>query len=253
MRTRYAVSMDGAPLDAVSEQLYITDILEKAPVQALSLSDVMGCDGQRVTEKRRRSLEITITFQLRLYDPASRQRALSAVSAWCMGKHLTASTRPGQRLRVVCKALPAASALKWTETLSASFVAVFPPYWEEARPAVAAGSRAARLYVPGSAPLCPADVTLTARENLDSLRIQTPLSMMRFQGLALEADDALRITHDENGRLLLEKQASGRVTSAYALRLGESDDELWLPCGKQSEITCDGNAQVQVSCRGWWM
>ena len=246
--------MDGAPLESISEQLYLADIQEKTPVQSLSLADVMGYDGQRVTEARRRSLEVVLTFQLRLYDPASRQRALSAVCAWCQGRYLTASTRPGQRLRVTCKALPAASALKWTETLSASFLAVSPPYWEEERPALAGGMGAARLYVPGSAPRCPADVTVTARESLDSLCIQTPLSMMRFAGLALESGDALRVCHDEAGRLRLEKQLTGgRVTSAYALRTGDSDDELWIPCGKRSEITCDGNAHVAVSCRGWWL
>lgn len=253
MRTRYRAAMDGVMLEALSEQLYVADIQEKTPVQALSLSDVMGYDGQRVTEKRRRSLEITITFQLRLYDPASRQRALSAVCAWCQGRYLTASTRPGQRLCVTCKALPAASALKWTETLSASFLAVSPPYWEEERPAFAGGLGAASLYVPGSTPRCPADVTITARENLDSLRIQTPLSMMRFAGLSLAPGDQLRAMHDDFGRLQLEKHANGVVTSAYALRTGESDDELWIPCGKRSEITCDGNAYVAVSCRGWWM
>lgn len=255
-RTRYQVYMDGEPLDAFGTALYITDVEEASPVYVSLDADKIGT-GRRRLRSDAESLTVTISFMLREYDPAERQRKLDYVHKWAMGRYLTASNRPGKRLRVHMSSLPPASALQWTETLTVALIAMDPPYWEEETPTVvhfAQGDTQKSVFMPGTVDETPCSIEAenTGGETVDSLRISTECSMLAFDGLGLAAGERLRVYNDEETGLLriMIIGNDGTERTAYDKRTAESSDELLVPCGKVTNINNDNGIKMRIEARG---
>ena len=87
------------------------------------------------------------------------------------------------------------------------------------------------------------DVTITPTTGtLTHAEITVGATAFTFDGLALDAGDALTIRHDERGFLRID--AAG--ASAFGFRTAQSDDELIAAPGI-NDVTFEGDAACDVS------
>lgn len=256
MKTRYRVYIDGVPLDTLDKNIYITDIEESSPDMATETAQIIG-HGMRVVSQFTNSMDVTVYFMLRDYSTFKRQRSLDNIKQWARGNVLTASHRPGKRLRVVVKDYPNVSALRWTDTLAITFTATNPPYWEEEAPSIAtieSNRASAEIEVPGTAEYTECDLKITAKGVVNGLKITTPLSVFQLHKLNMDAGDVLTIDHDDSNRIrMMVTSVDGETYSIYNRRTAESDDEIRVPCGAKSTITKMGNADYEIRARGRWI
>lgn len=253
-----SVSLDGRPLWAVDRRIRLVDVRECPPQLRVRTTQKAGREGLHVTQIRREALEVTVLFEVRESDPARRQEVLSKVAAWCAGRVLRVSTRPGMRLRAVCTTLPAGgSALRWTEVLTAVFTAYETPWWEAETPVRAAGEgRETELWldVPGSGTSV---MELTAENKGEAVCGQVTVrcgsDSLTLAGLTLAPGEKLRIGHDEAGYMTLCAQGSGGTRSVYACRTPGSADEVRIQPGR-SCIRCEADTPLswQAEVRGRW-
>lgn len=250
--TRYHVWLNGLGLQDIDPTVYITDVQEYAPEPLLTTAPRALGDGLHVLRQSRQSLSVAVRFALREYQPARRSAILQKIRGWAaQGGSLTTSQRPGQRLMVDPAALPAHSALRWTEELTLLFTARIAPYWEEAYPVQS--SVPITLTLPGDAPAAPMELRwpCTATASAD-MTITTPLSSLSFHALPAIVGQELVISH-KAGVLT----AFIGETDVLPCRTPESSDDLLLPCGTPALVSVKVNgADAQgctVSARGRWL
>lgn len=251
MITRYACWMDGQGLQDVDPALLILDIAESAPDTEVRTA-ASPLSGTRVTGLARRSLTVTVTFAVRETSPVRRAAVLERVAAWAQGTRLTVGHRPGQQLRCLCTALPAASALRWTAPLTVAFTAFASPYWESDHaacawitPAALTGS--AVLTPVGTAPAVPAEALVINQsgETVNTLRLSCGDTSFDFRDLALSSGERLLIDHDDHGRLrmMIHGETSRSVMDK---RTPDSADELLAACRRGNAVTVQSDAPVTV-------
>lgn len=250
MITRHRVWLDGQGLGEVDPAIIVTDIIEAEPEMYFATAARAKGDGLTVTRRSRRSLSVTVRFLIREYDPLRRSAVLEKVHRWAMGKTLTLSHRPGQELTVVVDVLPAlSSALKWTGELALTFTAYAQPYWHSAIPAVLAANSGS-LYVEGTAPAAPTDVSITLTGAASTLTVRVADAAITLAGLSLPAGSVIAFTHDEQGLLHI---ACGD-TPLLPFRTAASSDDLLAVPGKFNALSCTGDQPVKAtfSIKGVW-
>lgn len=152
MVSRFEVWVDDVALSSISPAIRIADIIYSRPQMSNSGYNYPGRSGSVITARTASTTSCTVTFEVREYDPAKRMGIVNDINKWACTWHpyspnvngygvngaslvssgkgiLKTSDRPGQVL-ILAYAEPAviSSSLKWTDTLSVTFVAVYP-YW----------------------------------------------------------------------------------------------------------------------------
>ena len=247
MTTRYDCALNGVPLSSVDERICVTDILESAPRLALTTASRPG-DGLHLLQRKRESLAVQVRFILPVADVTLRRAIVQQVTAWAApGGVLTTSDRPGQRLSVVCQALPAVSALCWLDEMMLTFCAMNPPFWEDASPVSVEFSDDATLTLPGTAPEAPVEAVVTNEgdASLTTLTLSAGITFMTFEGLNLPAGGVFTLT-TEDGVLC----ARCDDTSVLLCRTDDSDDQLLLPCGEEGFLTVSADQPVTAVFSG---
>lgn len=271
MRTRFACSLDGQPLEGVAPCLAILDIRESAPALTCHTARPARGEGTLLLSQSCDSRPVTIVFALRDRSPARRGEAMEAVQRWSRGSRLEVSSRPGRFLTVCCTTLPAVdSAQRWSEGLKIVFTAYEVPFWQDkhlsrAILTGAAGSGVApltgSLYAGGTARETPVDVQVkntSASATCQHLTLTAGESRFAFTGLALLPGETLRAQTDDRDRLALTiLSAAGSPRSAMACRTGDSSDALLLPCGARSAVSISAEESVTLEAafqtRGRWL
>lgn len=248
MMTRYSAWLDGVALHEIDPAVYIMDIEESVPgVNVLTAPHGMG-DGQIVVSRRRQSLAVNIRVMVHEYDTARRKEIFTRIAEWAAkGKYLTISDRPGQRLRVMCNALPvAASALKWTNTLSVAFVAYEKPYWEDEYPTklvLSGNSGSGFIHIGGTAENSPLDVAVKPLSGtLNSLTITAGNTKFTINGMNAAAGNETVIGYDDTGVLIIPT----------GMRTADSSDDLLAKCSAETAVSFTASTPVQltISARG---
>lgn len=254
MITRYDVCLDGISLAHLDPDIAVLDIQQEPgqiSTQALSLINGHGY----ITGRSKDQPRITVTFEIHTYDITRRQAIMQMITAWAMaGGYLTASDRPGQRIRVVCDQLPAYGVKAWTGALQIVFEAYSLPYWEDAYSTViTATNQTKSAHVPGNAPRMLArakvDVTVTANAALTGFMVTTGDTRIALNGLSLSSGSKVVFSHDENGILSIMQGS----TSLLPKRSTASSDDLLVECGRNNNFRINANATAVFEVRGLWL
>lgn len=252
----HRVALNGVQLDEVDSRIIIKGIDEAAGKETISAaSPAFGC-GQRVTNRHRDTLDLTVKFALclRTTELQERSNVFEAVNRWAAnGGTLTVNYKANRRLNVVCTQCPGAGdQYERTSVYSITFRAYGIPYWEEETPRNAgtgtAASASCSIDVGGSAETV-ADVTLYNRSGMtiNNVTINAAGKVMTFNSLGMGWSEALTISHTSDGLLRI------RVGSRSAMQfrtIGSANDLTVLPGVRSFSFSADRACQMAVSVRG---
>lgn len=256
MQLAHRVALNGVQLDEVDNRIIIKGIEEAAGKEVISaVSPAFGC-GQRVTNRRRDTLDLTVKFSLNLRTTELQERSevFEAVNKWAVnGGYLTINYKPNRRLYVVCAQCPGAGdQYARTTVYTITFRAYSIPYWEEETPRTAATGTSTNtscsLEVGGSAETV-ADITLYNRSgmSINNVTINAAGNVMTFESLGMGANETLTISHTADG--LVRIRVGSR--SAMAKRTASSANDLRVMPGQRAfSFRADRACQMSVSVRG---
>ena len=261
MQLRHRVALNDVQLDELDERILVQRVNDGAGKETLNAVSRFGGFGQRITTRHRDTLDITVTFSLRIkkHDLAARSELFETVTAWAMGGGwLTVNYKPNRRIHVTCAALPAAGDLAdWTTEFPIVFRAFGVPYWQQVTPTqvkVNSARTATRtMEIPGNAPTV-LDLTFL---NLSGMEIANFVFTAGGKGftlnnIGLKADETLAIEHTAEGLLRIGiTSTSGAWRSVLGCRTAESANDLTVNPGSVSwTMTAQRAGRLTVSCCG---
>ncbi len=266
MQLSRRVALDGVQLDEQHNRIAIQSIQSAAAKgNAGSAAVRYGGSGSRRIAGHRESLEVTIGFSviIKRGDPEGREEAVEAVNAWAAiaqdGAWLTASSRPGRRIRVYLDEPavlgdPRSDAAK---TMTVKFKAYGVPNWQETdgRSAVLNGGNigSGSLEVGGNAPTC-AEIRMEniSGQSMSWCEATVGMRTIRAEGITLAAGETFIIDHDPEGLIRIRIQSAlGNSRSVLDKRTAGSADDFWVNPGMtavsyRSERAC----RVTATARG---
>lgn len=253
MNSRYSVSLNGVDMASIHQDLYIADIRYNNEQRNDVIFQSAKLQGAVYTKSVLSPGTVTIVFRLYIYDTNTRQSVCQMVNKWAMdGGTLTTNDRVGENLIVVPGQYAAIqSAMKWTDDISISFISPFP-YWEQTEPATVtvADDTEHGLSIPGNVPkneqgaLVDATATLTAPT--DTLSLKCDASIITLSDLAGQTGDVIRVYHDSNRFLHIEKN------NVSILEKRSGADDLIASSGGASWFSINGSASVVFEVKGLW-
>ena len=256
------VSLGNVQLDKVDSRIVITAVEEADGKDNISATAAARGFGQRITSRRRDTLDVTVKFKMmiRKDDMAGRSELLEKVNAWAApGGWLRVAHRPKRRLMVTLAQAPGAANLwMWTEEYSIVFRAYSVPYWEDDEETVLTGKTiktgSLNIQVPGNAKT---DMRLRV-ENMSGvlinwLALAVDGNKMEYNNLHLEAGQTLVIDYRETQDLYTLRMRIGS-RSVLNLRTADSADEFPVNPGLVGvSWGCDRALRVTASCRGRYL
>ena len=256
MNLAHRVALNGVQLDEIDERINIKAVEEGAGKETLSAAGTAAGCGQRITNRRRDTLDIVVKFSMLIdyKDLPSRAELLEKVIKWAAdGGYLTVNYKPNRRIYVVLAQAPGGGDLyEWTSVYSLTFRAFSVPYWEEETPRTVrtgtASNAACSMTVDGSAETA-ADITLYNRSGMtiNNVTINAAGNTMTFKNLNMGGNATLTIRHSETGLLVL--RVGGR--SAMACRTPDSANDTRVKPGTRSfSFSADRACEMLVECRG---
>lgn len=265
MILRHRAALGGLQLDEVDSRIVIRGIDEAAGKETISAVGRGAGNGQRITGRRRDTLDITIRFAIRIKrtDLEAREAVLEAVNSWAAGGGwLTLGHKPGRRLWVHLAQAPGMGEVTaWTGEFALVFRSYGDPYWQDevAMEGVSgvSSSTSFGMVMPGNAEgLIDAELQNMSGATITSATVGLGDHSMSFSGLGLGGSEALVIDHDEEGVLRIRiRSASGVYRSALALRSDTSADDFnqaggsAMRCGFSATRAC----RLTVRARGRWL
>ena len=244
MITPFDCALNDVLLSSLDKAICIQDIREEAPKLRTSTL-ALPAEGQRLLRQQRESLTVQVIFAIHEEDPIRRREVLQTVLAWAArGGVLTTTDRPGQRLSVLCTALPAMAAEDWTAPLTLSFTSERTPYWEADEEAIVSGSEVLTLNTPGTAESAPVDVVVIndTASTVDDLTLYCGGTRMEFTGLNLPRSGMFLLLQSGG---ILSAQMDGH--SVLHCCTPESDDLLLAPCGRSCIAYASATEPLQAT------
>ena len=254
MISRYEAYMDGTSLSSIHPNLLILDIGHEVSSFSVSAESIAKRDGLMVLARKRAKTVVTISFMLRIYDIAERQRVLQQIQRWAKGSVLETNDRPGQELYVSCDEFPMiGSARDWLEELTMSFTTYEKPYWMEktyASVSLTAGtSGSGSLYVPGNAGETFVEVTATPSSSMANITLTVGNTSMTLTGVSATSSQPITIRYDNQNILHIKRG----TTSVLDKRTGS--DDLLAECGTPVSVSFSSSVSCTVVFRakGVWL
>ena len=253
----HRVALNGTQLDSIDERIIIKSIEEGAGKETITAVSMGTGAGQRITNRRRDTLDVTVKFSMNI-DPENledRSETLEKINAWAAGGGwLTINYRENRRLLVICAQAPGAGDIwEWTTVYAITFRAYSVPYWEEDAPVTAISGTAANgsmnIAVAGSAE-APVEIMVKNMSGMtiNNLRINVGGKEMKFSGLGLGGSAELIIDHIHTATLFCMRARVGN-TSVMEKRTG-ADDFTVSPGNKAVSWSADRAVRVTASVRG---
>lgn len=251
METRYNASVNGVWLSDLDERIVVRDIREGRPDARVVVAEKPANAGAFFARANRKSLNVTVAFVLWERDVSERKKLLDQVKTWAGNNlvKLKTNDRPGQYLNVRMIEPPVIeSAMKWLDEIELSFTAYEVPFWRVEEPVTAVTQgETVNVYIPGNGEAF-ADVTITNKgdDPFTCVWIYADEAMVAFKDLYIPKGGTLAVYHDETGIL----HAKANDQPALELRSVESDDDLIVHCGKQTDFSIsfleDENPDVEA-------
>ena len=253
MISRYEVTLNGVKLNDLHSKILVLDVNYAEPNREFGTFSPAKRDGGRMYRKYKEKASVTVSFAIREYAIAERQRICQLIGTWAMnGGELMINDRTNQKLVCECERKPAiSSARDWTATLTITFTAYAVPYWQDTVPAtltLSGTSKSGTLYVPGSAPETVTEVTITAGAALSSISLTVAGKTMTLSGLSVASGGVITISYDSQ---MIQSIKTGS-TSLLNKRTGA--DDLLAKCGANNSMSFSASASCTVvfKARGLW-
>lgn len=255
----HRVALNGVQLDSVDHRILVQGVDEAAGKDQLSAVSVFGGVGQRVTNRHRDYLDVTVRFSLKIKknDMQSRSDVFEQVNAWAApGGWLTVNYKANRRLRVERFQCPAAGdQWAWTSVYSITFRAYAVPYWQEATTTLYTANGASmekRIAVQGSEKsVLDVQFKNTSGETCNSLSMAAGESEIALENLGLLSGETLILDHTEDGLLRIRIQSGSAFRSALGKRTAASSNDLWVrPGGVDVAISAQRAGEFAVQCLG---
>lgn len=248
--------MDGVQLSSLGDIL-IQQVYENAPSMEEVTGEIPGRYGQRLFTHDRQTLSVAIEMAIReRFDLAMRSNIAQEIRRWCAGSVLELSNHPGQQLRVVCTALPQLGEVRnYAANLRAEFTAYDNPFWEETVPVTETASGTSgnvALFVPGSAPYMPVDITVSPAEGtLTSFYVRADHGgNITLNDISVAAGGTLTFSRGIRDTLMIRANGASCMSKRT---ISSSDDLLVIPGSNTINFTANVSCDVTVSIRGRWL
>lgn len=247
--------MNDVAIRDIDSRIHVVNITDNEPEMETAWGTNPGQNGQRLLNRTRKSLKVTLEFDIKeLYNLAQRAAIVDAVNAWAQSGVLKVSYRDGQRLRVNCTS-PAAfnGARDVTSTYTVEFEAAASPYWEDENPTtltLSGTTGSGTIIVPGSAPAVPEISVKTTGGSMDALTLTFAGNSMEFLSLGMANNKTLKITHTESGWL---KIAVGNTSKLNKRTAASADDFKTAPGSVAVSFTAEVACDVTFSVRGRYL
>lgn len=244
MITRYEAYMDGVPLSSIAPEIIVKDISEKEAKTAENSYILASGNGSRVLRSARESLSVAVKFEIHAYNIERRQDILEQVQVWGKGRYLSVNTRPGKRLSVSMDAVPViASALKWTQDITITFVSRETPFWEDEKETrlVLSGLNANGVFRPsGTVDKVPLEFTVTNNGSaaMTSFSASAGGKTMYFTNLGVQPGESFSLEYVDG----IQRLPVGNRAPA-------SPDDLFVECCKDNEVSYISSQNVEVVFR----
>jgi len=260
------VSLGGVQLDELDDRIIITGIDESAGKESITgVASAYG-PGQRITNMRRETLDVTVKFAMRIKndDMAGRAELLEAVNAWAApGGWLKVGYRPNRRLNVILAQAPGGGDMfTWNSEFSLTFRAYSVPYWADTIDTTAeSGSKAngsMSIDVPGSANTV-ANVTVAnmSGSTINHVKLTVAGKVIEFNSLSMTGSESLVIDHVQNSKIFYFRSRCGTSDSMRSVmkrRTAESADDFTVSPGITSVAwEADRAVKVTVKVRGRYL
>lgn len=258
MVLKHRVALNGVQLDSLDNRILIQSVDEAAGKDTITAVSLGGADGQRITGKRRDTLDVTVKFSIRSRDMATRSTILDNVNKWAYGGGtLTLNNRTNKNLTVELVQAPGGGdQYKWTSEYTLVFRAYAVPYWQDttatSKTLTQGSTGSDTLNVPGSAESV-ANVTVQNKRGSDmgGITLNINGNEMTFTNLGLVNNGSLVIDHVMTGGVMTIRARIGNV-SVLANRTG-ADDFVTKPGSNTIAYSTDGSVIVTVSAKGRYL
>lgn len=258
MVLKHRVALNGTQLDSLDNRILIQSVDEAAGKDTITAVSLGGADGQRITGKRRDTLDVTVKFSIRSRDMATRSTILDNVNKWAYGGGtLTLNNRTNKNLTVELVQAPGGGdQYKWTSEYTLVFRAYAVPYWQDttatSKTLTQGSTGSDTLNVPGSAEsVANVSVQNKSGNTLNGISIEVNGNAMTFTGLNLANNGTLSIDHAMTGGVYVIR-AMINGTSVLAKRTG-ADDFITKPGNNTIIYSTDGSVIVTVNAKGRYL
>lgn len=251
------VALNGVQLDSLDNRILISGFDEAAGRDTIGAVNLGAGDGQRITGRRRETLDVTIKFNLNIQNNnmAARDALLDKINAWAApGGILTAGHKTGKRLNVVLAQAPGGGdQFFWSNEFTLVFRAYAIPFWENIQATSQALTQSSTgegtLTMPGSTDTV-AEVLVQNKSGatINDLTLTVNNTQMIFTGLGLANNGYFTLDHHlVKGVYALR----ARIGDASKLNCMSGDDELILhPGANEISYSAGGAVIATFSARG---
>ncbi len=256
----HRAALNEVQLDSLDDRILVQGVDEASGKDQITAVSLFGGAGQRITNRHRDHLEVTVRFSLRVRknDMQTRSAILERINAWAEpGGWLALNYKPGRRLRVVCAQYPAAGdPWNWTGVYAIVFRAYAVPFWQQDPPGMltATGSSITRSIGVGGNTDTVLELSFknTSGVSCDTFTVSAGSSVISLSSLGLASGETLHIDHTEDGLLRIRIQSSsGSYRGALDKRTPESSDDLWVRPGTVAvSVTAQRTGTLTLSCAG---
>ena len=262
MQLSHRVALNGVQLDSVDNRILVQGVDEAAGKDQVTAVGIFGGVGQRVTNRHRDYLDVTVRFSLKIKknEMQARSDVFEKVNAWAApGGWLTVNYKANRRLWVTRYQCPAAGdQWAWTSVYSITFRAYAVPFWQQATATeyTATGSSAtiSATVLGSEKSLLEVIFKNTSSSTCNTFTITAGGSTIALSNLALAKNQTLHIDHTEDGLLRIRIQnTSGVYRSALDKRTAASSDDLWVSPGAVTvTMTAQRTGTLTVKSAGWF-
>lgn len=256
------VALGGVELDSLDNRILISGIDEAAGKDEITATDAAGRDGQRVIRRKRKSLDVTVKFTLKIRndDMEAREELLEKINGWAAnGGWMTIGSRPNRRLMVVLAQAPGSGDMfAWANEFTMVFRAYSVPYWADREAAIISSavesSGTMTLDAPGNTESV-ADVTVENKsgKEIKNLKVKVGSKEFTFESLGLGGSDKLIIDHVQKTDKFYLRARIGSTSVLAKRTAGSADDFTVKPGENVITFTADRAVRVTVSVRGRYL
>lgn len=257
MKSRYEVTLGSTKMSSLNKDLLILDVSNPAPNFSIKQRSIANLDGYDISDIYLEKQEVTVTFELHIYDIVERNEACRAVNEWAMkGGQLKINDRKNMYLTVRCSKFASIESVKnWTDPLSITFVSVGLPYWESTKitsKTLAGKSAKGTMTLDGNYGTALVSIEATAtNQRVTAISITCGDTKLIIRGVSVAGIQKLVIDYID-GRFMRVRVGGG---SALNKVLPESTDVLKVKCGGSTSISfsADQSMSVLFKARGVYL
>lgn len=256
MTSRYRVRLGNIQLDSLNKNILILDVAYSPFEKTVNKYATANLDGYDIQKTYIAQQKVTVTFELRIYNIAERNKVLQQINLWASaGGSLYVNDRDNQYLSVVCDEYAVLNSVRnWTDPLTLVFVTKHVPHWLSSKIStvtVSGKSGKGTLKLDGNIDSSLISVTITANESISSLQVVVGDTKLVLKKLSVASGKQIIIDYI-NARYLRIRADGKSVLSSLQ---PESTDVLSAKCGTSTAVSISANNKITAvfSGRGKWL